>query len=374
MLSRYAKGDKEMIIYYEVEGWMGHIHMNAFGGYLIDKIEIRAPVVEPQLIIMNACWGMPRKEILHRIKEQEHPFMLREEMFEYAIDITLGIQRLIDVYGKGKALIIDTKDNLRKILDIDTSQYQKKMMIEKENLLEEKENEGEAIPSDTDAEKEEEHEEEELEHVLFISYALRGRDVCFIGMENIEKRGYLRDRLAIISPRYKSGILHQQLRESRKGRFVVPSIKIHQAIYGDLKHAMRQRDAYPAVQAMIDEEEGTHLMINGITDPNPDYLFNYFDDPNPNHHGNSIKLFYELKPFSGALKLFSRQNILTAAIKIGWEHLPIVYPEPSDVKQNYDNKIVRDHRNNEKSTRYSVDFTPVDYSNNDTIDDKVKKK
>ena len=39
-----------------------------------------------------------------------------------------------------------------------------------------------------------------------------------------------------------------------------------------------------------------------------------------------------------------------------------------------DNKIVRDHRNNEKSTRYSVDFTPVDYSNNDTIGDKVKKK
>ena len=91
--------------------------------------------------------------------------------------------------------------------------------------------------------------------------------------------------------------------------------------------------------AMLDEEEGTHLIINGINSSTPDFLFNYFDDPNPNNHGNSMRLFYELKPFSGELKVFSRSNMLTSTIKIGWESLPIVYPEPSDIKQNYANSV-----------------------------------
>jgi len=215
----YPEGDKEMIIYYEVEGWMGHIHMNAFGGYLIDKIEIRAPVVEPQLIVMNAWWGMPTKEILDRIKEQENPFALREEMFQYHINITTGIQRLIDQHGNGKSLIIDTKDNLQNILGIDISEYQSHLKTNKDKKRMEE-------PGEIGVESKgvEYEDEEELEHVLYLSYSLRGREVVFIGLENLEKPGYLLERLAIICPRYKSGIVHQQLRESRKGRFVVPVV------------------------------------------------------------------------------------------------------------------------------------------------------
>ena len=113
---------------------------------------------------------------------------------------------------------------------------------------------------------------------------------------------------------------------------------------------------------MLDEEEGTHLIINGINSPTPDFLFNYFDDPNPNNHGNSMRLFYELKPFSGELKVFSRSNMLTSTIKVGWESLPIVYPEPSDIKQNYANQVLRNMWQKEPSTRYSVSFTPVEYT------------
>ena len=326
----YAEGDKEMVIYYEVEGWMGHINMNAFGGYLHDKIEIISPVVMPQLIITTAWWGKPIEQILDRIKESEHPFLIREEMFQYCIDIAKDIQLLIDNHGKGKSLVIGLKDNLKEILKLE-NKYIKK-------------------------------DDDDMEHILFLSYSLRGRIAHYIGLEDPERPGYLSKRLAIISPRYKAGIMHRQLRECRKARFVVPSIQIHQAIYGDLNHPMRQRDAYPALQAMLDEEEGTHLIINGINSPTPDFLFNYFDDPNPNNHGNSMRLFYELKPFSGELKVFSRSNMLTSTIKIGWESLPIVYPEPSDIKQNYANPVLRNIWQKEPSTRYSVSFTPVEYT------------
>jgi hypothetical protein len=48
------------------------------------------------------------------------------------------------------------------------------------------------------------------------------------------------------------------------------------------------------------------------------------------HHGNSLKIFYELIPFSGEVSTLVKNDHPIGSVRIGWPFLPIIQPPPMD--------------------------------------------
>jgi hypothetical protein len=206
---------------------------------------------------------------------------LLKEMFQTCVDITGAVQRQVDVYGYGRYLVIDTTDDVIQMFNL--KQYSNKEMDQR--------------------------------YVLFIRYSSRGMNGHII-IEESQKSGHLTERLCILAPKYKSGINHAQLKESRKGNFVAPFIKLSSAVYGEIGNCCREYNVLPGIQSMLDEYNGERLVIAGINEDEPDYLFNYFDDPVSTriiqacrriYHVLTLKVFYPTEP-SAPWKL--AENIL----------------------------------------------------------------
>ena len=273
--------DKILNVKYELEGWMGHITVNAIAGYLFDRIEINAPIVTPQLIIFEAVWGVLTEKAEETKRSLGSSMRLLKEMFQTCVDITGAVQRQVDVYGYGRYLVIDTTDDVIQMFNL--KQYSNKEMDQR--------------------------------YVLFIRYSSRGMNGHII-IEESQKSGHLTERLCILAPKYKSGINHAQLKESRKGNFVAPFIKLSSAVYGEIGNCCREYNVLPGIQSMLDEYNGERLVIAGINEDEPDYLFNYFDDPVSTriiqacrriYHVLTLKVFYPTEP-SAPWKL--AENIL----------------------------------------------------------------
>jgi hypothetical protein len=124
---------------------------------------------------------------------------------------------------------------------------------------------------------------------LFIKYSNRGIPGQ-VGIFESNNHGFLSKTCCIVAPKFKTGIRHKQMKENRKGKFVTPPLQIHSAAYGHLGILNRESNVKAGVQRMLDEFGGESLVIAGIDELEPDFLFNYFDDP----VSNSVYYFYDI--------------------------------------------------------------------------------
>ena len=283
----YPGADKILRLDLDMQGFHGQIVVPCSSGHLHMPISINGPVLAPTLLIRKAMYGAEAP--YNGDRRSDIPVFDRE----LSVEVTMELQRLVDVQGAGESLLLESPD----------------VAIEHLLLLQH----GSPAPN----------AKKKLE-IVFERRGIRGRRIIKIRRNGTMEPG---NRIYIEAPQLQDSKANKFASASRKFGFSNPRIKIISASYGTaLGVRTAQRiDVRSVLQNQVDNSLRNDFSI-GIQD-NLDQLFGCRMTP---WEGCELIINFEIMSFVVRMDLPVRDMKLACEVRLGYLIRPIQSPSPVD--------------------------------------------
>jgi len=282
----YPGADKILRLDLDMQGFHGEIVVPCSSGHLHQPININGPVLAPTLLIRKAMYGAEAPYVEKR--RSDIP------VFDpnLSIEVTMELQRLVDVKGAGESLELASSE------------------VAMFRLLNLKES-----PAPNQKKK--------LE-IVFERRGIRGRRIINICRDGTMIPG---EKVVIEAPKLQDSKANRYASASRKFGFSSPNIIIKSASYGTalgVRTAMRI-DVRSILQNRVDNSVRNDFSL-GIQE-NLDNLFGCRMSP---WEGCELRINFEICSFVIRMDLPVRNMKLACEVRLGYLIRPIMSPSPVD--------------------------------------------
>eukprot|EP00505_MAST-04D_sp_SCG-Rhode-Island_P003871 Stramenopile-MAST_4_protein_3871 len=279
----YPGGRKQLIIKYEMGGWLGDITIPEAHGHVLEPLTIVAPMVTPQLTIKYARFGMlapPKEQSL--LKGARPKFVEKNSMDSATVSKVL--QKIADI-NEGERINLTCKDSLFDVFG------------------------GDPCPN--------------LAKCLYVEYSLS--EHAGKVKINCDTSGHLVHPLTLSTPMYKEGG-DQARRLSGNNMLVAPGVQLKSAGFGhpSMEHD-KTFDITVMLQRRLDANKGKVLHI-----PRSEDLYKSFGDPCRGVFKHLV-IRYQMPMWMQTLEVEGIGRTLEATLRIGWPGEFSVSPKCTDV-------------------------------------------
>ena len=266
----YPGGRKQLIISYEMGGWLGDITIPEAHGHVLEPLTIVAPMVTPQLKINYARFGMlcpPKEQSL--LKGARPKFVEKNSIDNESLCKIL--QKIVD-YNEGEWFEVSPEDNIIELIGTDPC--------------------------------------EGVAKTLYIEYTLR--EHAGKVRINCSTKGNLQKGISMKCGMYKEGGDRARTL-SGNNLLVAPGVRLKSAGFGhpSMEHD-KTFDITVMLQRRLDANKGKVLHI-----PRSEDLYKTFGDPCRGVFKNLV-IRYQMPMWMQTLEVEGVGRTLAATLRIGW--------------------------------------------------------